>query len=93
VLSDDALRQKELDLAEMRNEIQSRGREIEGQLQVDQKRLEIPLVQKLEAIIEEIGKSQGFTLIIRRGTPGVLYTREALDMTQLVIDRYNKKKS
>jgi outer membrane protein len=93
VLSDDALRQKELDLAEMRNEIQSKGREIEGQLQVDQKRLEIPLVQKLEAIIEEIGKSQGFTLIIRRGTPGVLYTREALDMTQLVIDRYNKKKS
>jgi outer membrane protein len=93
VLSDDALRQKELDLAEMRNEIQSKMREIEGQLQVDQKRLEIPLVQKLEAIIEEIGKSQGFTLIIRRGTPGVLYTREALDMTQLVIDRYNKKKS
>src|SRR5512145_2003219 len=93
VLSDDALNQKQLDLAEMRNEIQSKGREIEGQLQVDQKRLEIPLVQKLEGIIEELGKSQGFTLIIRRGTPGVLYTREALDMTQLVIDRYNKKKS
>jgi outer membrane protein len=93
VLSDDALRHKELDLAEMRNEIQSKGREIEGQLQVDQKRLEIPLVQKLEGIIEELGKSQSFTLIIRRGAPGVLYTREALDVTQLVIDRYNKKKS
>jgi outer membrane protein len=93
VLSDDALRQKELDLAEMRNEIQNKGREIEGQLQVDQKRLEIPLVQKLEGIIEELGKSQGFTLIIRRGAPGVLYTREALDVTQLVIERYNKKKS
>ena len=93
VLSDDALYQKQLDLAEMRNEIQSKMREIEGQLQVDQKRLEIPLVQKLEGIIEELGKSQGFTLIIRRGAPGVLYTREALDVTQLVIERYNKKKS
>jgi outer membrane protein len=93
VLSDDALNQKQLDLAEMRNEIQSKMREIEGQLQVDQKRLEIPLVQKLEAIIEEFGKSQGFTLIIRRGAPGVLYTREALDVTGLVIERYNKKKS
>jgi outer membrane protein len=93
VLSDDALNQKQLDLAEMRNEIQNKGREIEGQLQVDQKRLEIPLVQKLEGIIEELGKSQGFTLIIRRGAPGVLYTREALDVTQLVIERYNKKKS
>jgi len=93
VLSDDALYQKQLDLAEMRNEIQSKMREVEGQLQVDQKRLEGPLVQKLEGIIEEFGKSQGFTLIIRRGAPGVLYAREALDVTELVIERYNKKKS
>jgi outer membrane protein len=92
VLSDDALYQKQLDLAEMRNEIQSRMREIEGQLQVDQKRLEGPLVQKLEGIIEELGKSQGFTLIIRRGAPGLLYAREALDVTEMVIERYNKKK-
>jgi Skp family chaperone for outer membrane proteins len=52
VLSDDALYQKQLDLAELRNEIQAKMREIEGQLQVDQKRLEGPLVQKLEGIIE-----------------------------------------
>ena len=93
VLSDDALYQKQLDLAEMRNEIQAKMREIEGQLQVDQKRLEGPLVQKLEGIIEEFGKSQNFTLIIRRGAPGVLYAREALDVTEMVIQRYNKKKS
>jgi outer membrane protein len=93
VLSDDALYQKQLDLAEMRNEIQAKMREIEGQLQVDQKRLEGPLIQKLEGIITEFGKSQGFTLIFRRGAPGVLYTREALDVTSAVIERYNKKKS
>ena len=93
VLSDDALYQKQLDLAEMRNEIQAKMREIDGQLQVDQKRLEGPLVQKLEGIIEELGKSQNFTLIIRRGAPGVLYAREALDVTEMVIQQYNKKKS
>jgi outer membrane protein len=93
VLSDDALYQKQLDLAELRNEIQAKMREIEGQLQVDQKRLEGPLVQKLEGIIEEFGKSQNFTLIIRRGAPGVLYAREALDVTEMVIQRYNKTKS
>jgi outer membrane protein len=91
VLSDDALYQKQLDLAEMRNEIQAKMREIEGQLQVDQRRLEGPLVQKLEGIITELGKSQGFTMILRRGAPGVLYTREQLDVTDLVIEKYNKK--
>jgi outer membrane protein len=91
VLSEEALFQKQLDLAEMRNLIQNKYKELEGQLQVDQKRLEGPLTAKLVEIIEDVGKSQGFTLIIRRGTPGVLYTREALDVTDLIIQRYNKK--
>ena len=91
VLSDEALFQKQLDLVEMRNQIQSKLKELEGQLKVDQKRLEGPLTAKLVSIIEELGKSQNYTMIIRRGAPGVLYTREALDLTDLVIKRYNQK--
>jgi outer membrane protein len=91
VLSEEALFQKQLDLAEMRNLIQNKVKELEGQLQVDQKRLEGPLTTKLVDIITDVGKTQGFTLILRRGTPGVLYTREALDVTDLIIKRYNQK--
>lgn len=91
VLSDEALYQKQLDLVELQNEIQAKGKEIEGQMQVDQRRLERPLLAKLGEIIESLGKQEGFTMILRRGTPGVLYTREALDITDMVIERYNKK--
>jgi outer membrane protein len=91
VLSDDALFQKQLDLAEMRNQIQNKMKELEGQLQVDQKRLEGPLTKKLVQIIEAAGKNRGFTMILRRGAPGVLYTREALDITDIIIEKYNQK--
>ncbi len=91
VLSDDALFQKQLDLAEMRNQIQNKMKELEGQLAVDQKRLEGPLTKKLVEIIEEAGKTRGFTMILRRGAPGVLYTREALDITDIIIEKYNQK--
>lgn len=91
VLSDEALFQKQLDLVEMRNQIQSRMKELEGEMQVAQKRIEGPLIARLGDIIEELGKSQGFTLILRRGAPGVLYTREALDITDVVIEKYNQK--
>ena len=91
VLSDEALFQKQLDIAEIRNQIQNKMKELEGQLQVDQKRLEGPLTAKLVTIIEDIGKSKGFTMILRRGAPGLLYTREALDITPLVIEKYNAK--
>lgn len=91
VLSDEALFQKQLDLAEMRNQIQNKMKELEGQLQVDQKRLEGPLTKKLVDIIETAGKESGFTLILRRGSPGILYSREALDITDLIIEKYNQK--
>jgi len=91
VLSDEALFQKQLDLAEMRNQIQNSMKELEGQLKVDQKRLEGPLTKKLVGIIEDTGKANGFTVILRRGAPGLLYTREALDITDLVIEKYNQK--
>ena len=91
VLSDEALFQKQLDLVEMRNQMDAKAKEMQAQLEVDQKRLQGPLIAKLGGIIEDIGKSQGFSMILRRGTPGVLYTREALDITDMVIERYNKK--
>ena len=91
VLSDEALFQKQLDLAEMRNQIQNKMKELEGQLQVDQKRLEGPLTKKLVEIIEDAGKTRGFTLILRRGSPGMLYSREALDITDVIIEKYNQK--
>ena len=91
VLSDEALFQKQLDLASMRNEIETKMKELENQLQVDQKRLEAPLTKKLVDVIEGAGKEAGFTIILRRGSPGLLYTREALDITDLIIKKYNQK--
>ena len=91
VISDEARFQKQLDLAEVQNEIESKVAELKGQLQVDEQRLKGPLLAKLGGIIEELGKGKGFTMILRRGAPGLLYAREALDVTDLVIEKYNKK--
>jgi outer membrane protein len=91
VLSEDALYQKQLDLAEIQNEVRSKGAALEGQWKVDYERLVGPMRQKLLDIVKEIGKDQGFTLIFERGSPGLLYAREALDITDQVIKNFNKK--
>lgn len=90
-LSDEALFQKNLDMAEMRNQIENKTKELDGQLQLDQRRIEAPLMKKLVDVIESAGKDAGFTIILRRGSPGLLYTREALDITDLIIEKYNQK--
>jgi outer membrane protein len=91
VLSDDALFQKQLDLQEVRNEIETKQKSIEGQLQLDQYRIQEPLLTKLRATITNTGRDEGFTMILQRGAAGVIYTREALDITDLIIARYNKE--
>ena len=91
VLSEDAMRQKQLQVAELRNKIENRKREVEGQLQVDRERLIGPLRDKLNTIVLDIGRKEGFSLIIQRGTPGVMYTREALDITDKVVQAFNNQ--
>ena len=91
VLSEEALFDKQVELAELKNKIETKMKELEGQLQIDQGRIVAPLRAKMLEIIEGIGKEQGFTLILLRDTPGVVYSREALDITDMVVARFNKK--
>jgi outer membrane protein len=91
VLSEDALRQKQLDLAEIQSDLRAKGAELEGQFKVDYERLVGPLRAKLLGIVSEFGKEQGYTLVLERGTPGLIYSREALDITDQVVERFNKK--
>jgi outer membrane protein len=91
VLSEDALRQKQLDLAEIQSDLRAKGAELEGQFKVDYERLVGPLREKLLGIINDLGKEQGYTLIMERGTPGLVYAKEALDITEQVVQRFNKK--
>jgi outer membrane protein len=90
VLSDDALFDKQLDLAELRNQLENKQKEIEGQLKVDQYRIQEPLLTKMRTVIMDTGRDDGFTMILQRGAAGVIYTREALDITDLIIAKYNK---
>jgi outer membrane protein len=91
VLSEDALFAKQVELAELENKIKSKIEELEGQLKIDQGRMLAPLQLKLKETVEEVGKEQGFTLILQRGNPFIMYSREALDITDTVVSRFNKR--
>ena len=91
VLSDDARFQKQLDLQELRNEIEHKQKQLQGQLEVARERLVGPLRTKLVEIVESMGRDDGFSVIMMRNTPGLMYTREALDITDRVIQKFNEK--
>jgi Skp family chaperone for outer membrane proteins len=67
-------------------------KELEGKFKVDEERIVGPLRKKMIEVVQGIGRDQGFTLIVERASPGLLYSREALDITDSVIELFNKKK-
>lgn len=89
VLSPEKLREMELDITELQNQIKLKESELQNRLQLDRQRLVEPLVERLGAIVNELGREEGFSLILVRGAPGVMYYKEALDITELVIKRFN----
>jgi len=91
VMSEEAVRAKQLDMAELKNRYETKAKEEEGQFKVDQQRLIGPLLEKLEGVIKEVGRDNGFSVIMRLDAPSIVYSREALDVTDLVVESFNRK--
>ncbi|HIF95275.1 MAG TPA: OmpH family outer membrane protein [Myxococcales bacterium] len=91
VMSEDAVRSKQLDLVELQNRYETKIKEEEGQFKIDQQRLINPLIEKLGDVMKEVGRDNGFSVILRNNAPSIVYAREALDITDLVIQKFNGK--
>ena len=91
VLSKEALQKRQFDLVELKGQLENESAGIDQQLKLEQARLMQPLQEKLQQVVDEIGRKQGFSLILVRGTPGIIYSREALDITDLVVEAFNEQ--
>lgn len=91
VMSEEALKAKQLDIAELRNKLQNEAEKEKGQLEVEQQRITGPLIERLEAVIKEVGQNNGFAAIMATSAPGLHYHKEALDVTDLVVKTFNGK--
>ncbi len=91
ISSDEWKQDKQLEAASLRNRIEFKQKEMQTQLEVHRERLVAPLRTKLVEVVDSIGREEGYALILVRNAPGVMYTREALDITDLVIKKFNEK--
>lgn len=91
VMSEEAVKAKQLDMVELRNRYENKAKEEEGQFKIEQQRILGPLIQRLEQVIKDVGRDNGFSAVFRTDTPGLEFRRENLDVTDLVIKAYNGK--
>ena len=90
VLSADALKERRLEIMKRTRDLERDMREAEDELQIKQVQLLQPIQKQVIAVIERVGKEQGFTMIVDKTTQGLLYYSESQEITDLVIERLSQ---
>jgi len=60
------------------------------QVEQDAKRM---IGKDIEKIVGEIGDKEGYTLILEKGTVGLIYYKDSIDITDKVVSAYDKMKT
>lgn len=90
VLTDDARRAREQELATATEKFQADSKAARDAWQKREDALTKDLLERLTSVVGQIGKEGGYTFILERHDASVLYAKEEVDLTHQVIDRFNK---
>lgn len=89
ILSRDALETKVESYQKQLAELQQIYVEYQRELAEKEGELTKSIVERMERILRRIGQTDGYSMIVERGEAGVIYVPTNLDLTDVVIQRYN----
>jgi outer membrane protein len=86
----DSARQERLDAIQKQFvELQSTYVEYQRELAEKEAEMTQEIIARMETILRRIGQEEGYTLIVERNEGGVIFVPGNLDLTDVVIQRYN----
>ncbi|MCB9591194.1 MAG: OmpH family outer membrane protein [Sandaracinaceae bacterium] len=89
VLSREALQKRVEEYQKAFVELQSTYVEYQRELAAKEAQLTREIIARMERILRRIGQAEGYALIVERNEGGVVWVPSNLDVTDLVIQRYN----
>ncbi len=91
VMNEVTRKQKAEQIDQLDKELQRSRADFRDELQKRDYELLEKILKDLDGILQSIGKSGGFTLIIEKTEGGVIYATPTIDITQQVIQAYDAK--
>jgi len=86
-MSKEMREEKEREIRIRLNDLKSLQKRYESEFRGIEKRIITRMKKELFGIVQEIGKNEGYLLIIER--IGVLYSPKTVDITDIIIQKYN----
>lgn len=89
VLSEESRKSKEAELERLLRDYQRLVTDSQNDVKKKEGEFTANIIKELRKIIKKIGEEQGYTFILENTDGMVLYSQEALDLTDEVLKRYN----
>ena len=91
LMNEEARAAKERQYKKMLRDFKDQSDDAQFEMRKAEQQMMEPLIKQLEKVVTQIGKERGYALIIEKNMPGVYYTAPAIDITDIVIKRFDKK--
>lgn len=90
MMTEDAKRQKAMQLQQGMAELQQLYVEMQRDLAQKEGKATQKIFKKMEKILNKIAKEKGYDLILEKSESSVLYANDSMDLTSELIKRYDK---
>ncbi len=91
VLSDQVKLRKQMELEKEIVEFQKQGMGYQQEIQKKEFEMKKPILDAIQKVIEDIAKKDNFTMILN-AKQGVVWAKNEIDITQRVVEEYEKTK-
>jgi len=88
-LGQDKLKQLNDEIEEKTIAIQRYGENAQREMQKLEQEIMDPIEEQILRVINQVGAEQGYTLIFKKFQSGLVYASEAVDLTPMVIQRFD----
>lgn len=93
VLSQEARRSKEEELQRLILDYQRLVTDAQNEVKKKENEFTGEIVKEIKAMLEKIGQEEGYTMIIENADGIILYSKKEIDLTDIVIKKYNESKA
>ena len=91
VLSPEARDSKEHDYQQKLKEFQRYTKDVQDELQQQDSEHTNRIIDKLVKLVQEVGKRDGYDLIVERNSGGVIYAGDKVDITDVVLKEFDTR--
>jgi outer membrane protein len=90
ILTEDAIKERKEEREKLLRDYQRMVKDSQEEVQKKQATYMDAIIKELKKIVSEIGKEEGYSIILEKAESGVMFHSENIDLTNTLIKRFNE---